>query len=59
MGEGAGSVTSEGYHRLPLHVRMGLFAHWLYGFVPGGEWMRELIRAIEPEVGSLWREYES
>ena len=46
------------YTDLPLSVRMGLFAHWLYGFVPGGEFMREVIRAIEPRVKELWVEYE-
>ena len=59
MGEGARPVTSEEYARLPMHVRMGLFAHWLYGFVPGGELVREVIRAIEPGVRALWEEYES
>ena len=49
----------KGYTTLPPHVRAALFAHWLYGFVPGGEWMREVIRAIEPQVRELWREYES
>ena len=52
-------MTNKRYAALPLHVRAALFAHWLYGFVPGGEWMREVIRAIEPSVNGLWREYES
>lgn len=41
-----------------LDVRAALFFHWLWQFLPGGTHVRELVRAIDPEVDRLWKEYE-